>query len=76
MINKIKAEIENIKEWKYTCENGHKWKSKYFPQGTYLYGKEGQTKCPLCKSPICKGEVYINDIKTKMGAVHVDWKGK
>ena len=47
----------------YECVNGHKWKSKEWPQGTYIYG---ETKCPVCKTLICKCQSEDG----KQGAVH------
>jgi len=58
--------------WHYTCKNGHKWKSNSSPRGTYVYGEEGQTKCPTCESPVCKGDLYINGNPTTIGAMHKD----
>jgi len=55
---------------KYECINRHKWESKEWPKGTFLYGELGQTKCPVCKSPICK---CISE-DGKMGAIHEDFK--
>jgi len=64
----------NKKEvWHYTCKNGHKWESKNSPRGTYVYGEEGQTRCPTCTTPVCKGGLYINGNPTDMGAVHMNF---
>ena len=72
MINWVKKIIQHNKEiWHYTCINNHSWESMQSPRGMYVFREKGQTKCPICKTPICKGEVYINGIKTKMGAIHV-----
>lgn len=60
--------------WHYTCINGHKWESYRSPRGTYVYGEDGQTRCPICKSPVCRGEVYINGEYANMGACHMDFK--
>ena len=62
--------------WHYLCENDHEWESRQSPRGTYCYGKRGQTKCPICKSPVCIGRVYRDGIKTEMGAIHRDFKRK
>ena len=77
MFNWFKKLFEKDKEiWYYECENGHKWKSRESPRGTYLFGEKGQTKCPICKSPICLGNVYINGKLTGMGSMHVAFKRK
>ena len=67
-------ELFSREVWHYTCKNGHKWENKQSPRGTYLFGESGQTKCPICKSSICRGEVYINGKITSAGAVHVDFQ--
>ena len=77
--NYLTREQENKKNkeiWHYECENGHKWKSYSSPRGTYVYGESGQTRCPICGTPICRGEVYINGKLTAMGAVHVGFLTK
>ena len=70
-IDKIREKNKEI--WHYTCENGHEWESKQSPRGTYCFGESGQTKCPICKSPICAGRVYINGEYANMGAMHCDF---
>ena len=75
MFNWIRKLFEKNKEvWHYTCQNNHKWKSRQSPRGTYCFGESGQTKCPICKTSICKGEVYINNKLTAMGSIHCDFK--
>lgn len=59
--------------WHYTCINGHTWESKQSPRGTYCFGELGQTRCPVCKTPVCKGDVYIDGKSTTMGAMHIDF---
>ena len=56
----------------YTCENGHKWKSKKWPvsyEGSLRF-REKQTKCPVCNSSktMCISE------DGKQGAVHIGFK--
>ena len=67
---------KNKEIWHYTCENNHKWKSLQSPRGAFIYGESGQTKCPVCKSSICQGHVYINGKYAQMGAMHSDFKFK
>lgn len=57
--------------WHYTCQNNHTWKSRESPGGGYFAPK---TRCPICKTEVCKGEIYINGKITAMGAVHCDYK--
>ena len=63
MFNWIKKIYEKDKEvWHYTCENGHSWKSYESPKGEFLF-EEKCTRCPNCKTIICRGEVWINEKK-------------
>jgi len=71
-----KLYLKNKEVWHYTCENGHKWETTQSPRGTYVYGESGQTRCPTCKSPICKGKVYINGKYANMGAMHIGFRRK
>ena len=63
----------NKEVWHYTCENAHKWKSYNSPGGGYYAPK---TRCPVCNSEVCMGNVYINGKQTKMGAIHMDFGKK
>jgi len=79
-VEDVYKDIDKIREknrevWHYTCENGHKWKSYSSPTGSYcadVFGME-ETCCPICKSKITIGNVYINGKKTQMGAMHCDF---
>ena len=71
-----KESLKDKEVWHYMCKNSHKWKSMESPKGTYVYGIEGQTRCPICQSTIIMGDVYINGEKTIMGAIHQDFKIK
>lgn len=73
IFKKLRLYLNNGEIWKYTCKNGHKWESLQSPKGTYLYGEDGQTKCRICKTPICKGDKYING-KLYGGAIHQAFK--
>ena len=66
--------LKNKEVWHYTCENNHKWKSIQSPKGTYIYGESGQTKCPICRTPICIGNVIDKNGKTLYGAYHMEFK--
>ena len=63
--------------WHYTCDKGHKWESYSSPTSTFVAEKFGmmRTRCPKCFSDVTKGEVYINGVKTNMGAIHVGFLG-
>ena len=61
--------------WHYECENGHIWESYESPTGSLCKLEFGmkETSCPQCESLICKGNIYINGKKTKMGAIHINF---
>ena len=66
LFKKKKKFKKNHEILNYECINGHKWKSKEWPKGTYLFGEDGQTRCPVCKTIVCK--CFSED--GKQGAIH------
>lgn len=81
MYEKIDEHKKNENEiWHYICQEGHKWKSYSSPKGNAGGGVnlcyEECTKCPICKTEVCMGNVYINGKETQMGAMHCDFKIK
>lgn len=65
MFDWLKRKI-TMEEWRYTCENGHEWKSHSSPGGGVFATK---TRCPECGTEICKSDNYVNG-EFIGGAIH------